>query len=119
MRFVEFWHALTGHDPQWLYFDSQLVPYTALARVHQRRIWFVTIRRRGPALLRRLQALPPTAWHPAVSAIPQRRHPHVRYGAETTTLRGYAGAIRQVAGDGLGHPHTHQAKHTQEAPMAL
>lgn len=26
MRFVEFWHAITGHDPQWLYFDSKLVP---------------------------------------------------------------------------------------------
>jgi hypothetical protein len=26
MRFVEFWHAVTGHDPQWLYFDSKLVP---------------------------------------------------------------------------------------------
>ena len=27
MRFVEFWHGLTGHDPQWLYFDSKVVPY--------------------------------------------------------------------------------------------
>lgn len=26
MRFVEFWHEVTGHDPQWLYFDSKLVP---------------------------------------------------------------------------------------------
>jgi hypothetical protein len=26
MRIVEFWHGLTGRDPQWLYFDSQLVP---------------------------------------------------------------------------------------------
>ena len=24
MRFVEFWQGLTGHDPQWLYFDSKL-----------------------------------------------------------------------------------------------
>jgi hypothetical protein len=35
MRFVEFWHAITGHDPQWLYFDSKLVPYAALSRVKQ------------------------------------------------------------------------------------
>jgi hypothetical protein len=26
LRFLEFWHAITGHDPQWLYFDSKLVP---------------------------------------------------------------------------------------------
>jgi hypothetical protein len=104
MRFVEFWHAITGHDPQWLYFDSRLVPYAELSRVNQRRIWFVTIRRRGAALLRRLQALPPTAWHQAVIDIPKRRHQHIRYVDETTRLRGYAGPIRQVAVDGLGHP---------------
>jgi len=26
MRFVEFWHAVTGHDPQGLYVDSKLAP---------------------------------------------------------------------------------------------
>ena len=36
--------------------------------------------------------------------IPKRRHQQVRYVDETTTLRGYTGAIRQVAVDGLGHP---------------
>jgi hypothetical protein len=49
-RFVEFWHAIAGHDPQWLYFDSKLVPYAELSRVNQRGIWFVTLRRRGAAL---------------------------------------------------------------------
>ena len=34
MRFVEFWHTITGHDPQWLYFDSKLVPYAELSRVN-------------------------------------------------------------------------------------
>ena len=59
---VECWQASTGHDPPWLYFDTTLGPYAALSRLNQRRIWFVTMRRRGAALLRRLQALPPTAW---------------------------------------------------------
>jgi hypothetical protein len=49
MRFVEFWHAIAGHDPQWLYGDSKLVPSSELSRVNQRGIWFVTIRRRGAA----------------------------------------------------------------------
>ena len=44
------------------------------------------------------------AWHPAVLAIPKRRHQHIRYVEETTRRRGYAGPIRQVAVDGLGHP---------------
>jgi len=57
MRFVEFWHAVTGQDPRWLYFDSKVVPYTELDRINRRPICFITIRRRGSAVLRRLVAL--------------------------------------------------------------
>lgn len=56
MRFVEFWHALTGTDPQWLYFDSKLTSYEELSRLNQRQLSFVTIRRRGAAVVRRLRA---------------------------------------------------------------
>jgi hypothetical protein len=102
MHFIEFWHAITGRDPQWLYFDSRLAPYPELSRVNQRRIWFVTIRRRGTAILRRLHALPAHTWRRAVLDIPKRRHQHVRYVDETVTLRGYDGPIRQLAIDGFG-----------------
>jgi hypothetical protein len=102
MQFVDFWQGVTGHDPQWLYFDSRLAPYTELARADARHIWFVTIRRRGAAILRRLRALPAAAWHRAVIDIPKRRHKEVRYHDEATRLRDYPGAVRQVAVTGLG-----------------
>jgi hypothetical protein len=102
MQFVEFWHGVTGRDPQWLYFDSRLVPYAELARLNARPIWFVTIRRRGAALLRRLRALPASAWHPAVIDIPKRRHKNIRYHDEETRLRDYPEGVRQVAVTGLG-----------------
>jgi hypothetical protein len=38
MRFVEFWQGLTGHDPEWLYFDSEVVPYPELSRLNRRGI---------------------------------------------------------------------------------
>jgi hypothetical protein len=101
-RFVEFWHTMAGRAPQWLSFDSKLAPYPELSRGNQRRMGFVTIRRRGAAVLRRLQALPAQAWRRAVLDIPKRRHQHVRYVDETVTLRGYNGPIRQLAVDGLG-----------------
>jgi hypothetical protein len=103
MRFVEFWHEVTGRDPQWLYFDSKLVPYAELARVQARRIWFVTIRRRGAAILRRLRALPAADWRRAVIDIPKRRHKNIRYHDETVRLRDYPEGMRQVAVTGLGH----------------
>jgi hypothetical protein len=102
MRFVEFWHAVTGHDPQWLYFDSRLVPYAELARVNERGICFVTIRRRGAAILRRLRALPAGDWQRAVIDIPKRRHQNIRYVDESVRLRGYPGSLRQLAVTGLG-----------------
>jgi hypothetical protein len=102
LRFVEFWQALTGHDPQWLYFDSKLVPYAELAKLTARKIWFVTIRRRGAAILRRLRALPAQDWHRAVIDIPKRRHKNIRYLDETIRLRDYPGSIRQLAVAGLG-----------------
>ena len=102
MRFVEFWQTVTGHDPQWLYFDSKLVPYAELTRLNERHISFITIRRRGTAILRRLRTLPEAAWHRAVIDIPKRRHKNIRYVDETTRLRDYPRPIRQVAVMGLG-----------------
>jgi hypothetical protein len=103
LRFVDFWHGLTGSDPQWLYFDSKLVPYAELSRVNERGIWFITIRRRGGSLMRRLKGLPASAWQGAVIDTPKRCHQHIRYVDELVRLRDYVGPVRQLAVDGLGH----------------
>jgi hypothetical protein len=103
MRFVEFWHGLTGSDPPWLYFDSKLVPYAERSRVNERGIWFVTIRRRGGSLRRRLRGLPAGAWHRAVMDTPKRCHQDIRYVDERVRLRDYAGPVRQLAVGGRGH----------------
>jgi hypothetical protein len=102
MRFVEFWHAITGQDPRWLYFDSKVVPYPELSRIGRRGIHFVTIRKRGAAVIRRLRVLPSSAWRGAVIDTPKRCHQHVRYIDEQIKLPGYEDPIRQLAVDGLG-----------------
>jgi hypothetical protein len=102
LRFVEFWRELTGSDPQWLYIDSKVMTYPELATLHRRGIWFVTIRRRGAAILRRLRQLPSSAWQKAVIDTPKRCHQHIRYVDERVRLPGYAGEIRQLAVTGLG-----------------
>jgi hypothetical protein len=103
MRFVEFWKELTGSDPSWLYFDSKVTTYPELDRLNQRGINFVTIRRRGASVLRRLERLPRSAWQRAVIDTPKRCHQQLRYVDETVRLAGYSGPIRQVAIDGLGN----------------
>jgi hypothetical protein len=102
MRFVDFWHDLIDQDPQWLYFDSKVVPYSELAKIARRQIGFVTIRRRGAAILRRLDAGPARAWRRAVIDIPKRRHKNIRYLDETVKIRDYPEKLRQVAVAGLG-----------------
>lgn len=102
LRFVDFWHHLTGQDPSWLYFDSKLATYSELSQLNRRGISFVTIRRRGAALLRRLEALPAADWQRTVLDVPKRRHKAVRFVDETVTLSDYEGPLRQIAVQGLG-----------------
>ncbi len=103
VRFIDYWRKLMGRNPQWLYFDSKLTTYAELSRITRRKnISFVTIRRRGSAILRRLAKLPPDDWKSAVIDIPRRRHKHIRYVDERITLRDYGGTIRQLAVKGLG-----------------
>jgi hypothetical protein len=102
MRFVEFWHALAGKYPEWLYFDSKVVDYAELDRVNRLGISFVTIRRRGAAILRRLATIPASSWSRAVIDTPKRRHQHICYRDERVRLRGLDQPVRQVAVTGLG-----------------
>ncbi|MBV8429654.1 MAG: hypothetical protein JO244_00710 [Solirubrobacterales bacterium] len=102
MRFVDFWHELTGSDPAWLYIDSRVMTYAELSRLNHRGIWFVTIRRRGAGILRRLGRLPAAAWQKAVIDTPKRCHQHIRYVDERVRLPGYEGEVRQLAVSGLG-----------------
>lgn len=103
MRFVEYWNELSGSDPTWLYFDSKVTTYPELDRLQQRGISFVTIRRRGESVVRRLRRLPSSAWTGAVIDTPKRFHQQIRYVDEQVRLPGYGGTVRQVAIDGLGN----------------
>jgi hypothetical protein len=102
LRFVDFWRQLMGKNPQWLYFDSKLTTYEELSRLNEQQVWFVTIRRRGVSLLRRLEALPAAAWQKAVIDIPKRRHQQVQYVDERIRIPKYGAEARQIAVRGLG-----------------
>jgi hypothetical protein len=121
LQFVELWQELTGVHPQWLYVDSKVVPYPELAPLHPRGLWFVTIRRRGAAILRRLSALPASPWRQAVSDTPHRRHQRLRYLEETVHLPGSKGSLRQLAVTGLGRaqPTLFLSNNAQESARAL
>jgi hypothetical protein len=121
MRFVEFWRGVAGSDPKWLCFDSKVIDSPELSRVNRRGIRFVTIRRRGVAILRGLDRQPASAWKKAVIDIPKRCHAQVRHIEEAVRLRGYEGPIRQIAVTGLGRdrPTLFLSNDFEETPRAL
>jgi hypothetical protein len=89
-------------DPEWLYCDSKATNYPELSKLNQRGRWFITIRRRGAAILRPLQSLPANPWKHAVLDTAHRRHQPIRYVDERVNLPAYDGLIRQIAVTGLG-----------------
>jgi hypothetical protein len=102
LRFVDYWHDLTGQNPEWLYFDSKLTTYAELSELNARGVFFVTIRRRGSAILRRLRQTAKSAWTSATIDIPKRRNKRIHYLDESIQLDEYEGTLRQIVVTGLG-----------------
>jgi hypothetical protein len=122
IRFVDYWKDLTGKNPEWLYFDSKLTTYAELSELNSRNdVYFVTIRRRGSSILKRLRERPEKDWTSAVIDIPKRRQKRIRYVEEDVTLSDYEGTIRQIAVKGLGReqPTLFLTNHTDASPRDL
>ena len=101
-RFADYWHDLTGRYPEWLYFDSKMTTYDELSELNSRKINFVTIRRRGTGIVKRLLEHPVSEWTSTSIDIPKRRQKKIRYFAEDIKLDDYTGTIRQIAVTGFG-----------------
>lgn len=103
LEFVEFWQRTRGTPPPHLVFDSQLTTYAILERLCARSILFITLRRRGPALMRQLKELPAAAWKKMKLHGVSRRYRNVRYTEMSVVLRGLSRPLRQIAVCDLGH----------------
>jgi hypothetical protein len=95
--------------------------YEELSRLNQRGVHFVTIRRRGPSLIKRLRGLPASEWRRATLDGRGRKYQKVCYVDEQVRLRGYQGELRQVAVDGLGReqPTLLLSNHEEETARKL
>ena len=121
LHFAEYWKDLTGQFPEWLYFDSKLTTYAELSELNIRKIFFVTIRRRGTRLIDRLNLAPQSQWTSATIDIPKRRHKKIWYLDEMIRLGDYEGQLRQIAVTGLGRerPTLFLTNHLTESPREI
>jgi transposase len=104
VRFVDHWKQQRGEYPRRVLFDSRATTYPHLHELNERHVGFITIRRRGAAMLRRVGELPAGAWHHCQVTQAKGKRRSVRYLDERVELEGYQGKIRQLVFDGLGHP---------------
>jgi alkylated DNA nucleotide flippase Atl1 len=102
VRFAEHWKDQKGHYPALLLFDGRVTTYAELNALEQRHIGFITIRRRGSGMLRRLKNLQASAWQRCQVTQAKGQKRMISYLDEETSLDGYQGKVRQIIVRGLG-----------------
>jgi transposase len=102
-KFADYWKEQTGHYPARLLFDSRATTYAGLSQLTRRQVGFITIRRRGSALLARAGRLPADRWRGCQITQAKGRRRQVKYVDEAIELDGYEGPVRQLVVTGLGH----------------
>lgn len=102
-KFADYWKEQTGHYPARLLFDSRATTYAGLSRLTERKVGFITIRRRGSGMLTRADRLPTDRWQHCQITQAKGRRRQVRYVDESVRLESYEGTVRQLIVTGLGH----------------
>lgn len=102
-EFVAFWKRIARSVSATLVFDSRFTNYRQLAKLDQKGIRFITLRRRGATLIRRAEALPASAWTRVTIDHPKRKFRRPLVHESRVRLPGYLTTIRQIIMRGNGH----------------
>jgi transposase len=102
-KFADYWKEQTGHYPARFLFDSRATTYAGLSQLTERGVGFITIRRRGPGMLARVERLPADRWQHCQITQAKGKRRQVQYVDEWVRLDGYEGLVRQLIVTGLGH----------------
>ena len=104
IAFADYWQKLSGSDPGLLVFDSKLTTYKVLSELTQRGIRWLTLRERGPKLIRDLEALPDSEWKRVrIDRRGRYREPEIH--DELIRIKGIDGPVRQLAVRNIGREH--------------
>jgi hypothetical protein len=100
--FTDYWKEQTGAYPQEVFFDSRVTTYEHLAELEKRQVGFTTIRRRGCAMLRRVEQMADSVWSSCQLSQAKGAKRQIQYVDEEVELAGYGGKLRQLIVRGLG-----------------
>lgn len=99
--FITCWRQVWRGTLPTLVFDSRFTSYQKLAELHAAGITFITLRRRGADLLRKVESL--DGWQRIHIPHAKRKYPNPEVHDSYITLRGYGGDLRQLIVRGNGH----------------
>ncbi len=101
IAFADYWRHATGSDPGPLVFDSQLTNHAVLDELTARGLTWLTLRKRGQAILDQLAALPASAWTTyRIDRSGRYRHPQMH--EEMVAIKGISNRVRQIAVRNIG-----------------
>jgi len=103
LEFVSFWRKIAKSVAPTLVFDSRFTSYAQLARLDQQQIRFITLRRRGPELIRNAEAQPHSAWVQVTIPHEKRKYPRPWVLESRISLRNCPRQWRQIIMRGTGH----------------
>jgi transposase len=101
IAFADYWQNVSGTDPGLLVFDSKLTTYKVLSELTERGIRWLTLRERGPKLMRELAALPASEWKTVrVERSGRYRAPQIH--DQLIKIKDLEGPVRQLAVRNIG-----------------
>jgi transposase len=102
IEFCDHWRQVSGADPKMLIMDQKVTTQDILGELDQRKVKFVTLRMRSPALIRHINSLQPRDFKTITL---DRPGPHNRpkvHEDPAVKLTSYPGTVRQLIVTGLG-----------------
>jgi len=102
VQFVQFWKRVRRSMVPTLVFDSQFTTYPKLAELDAMNVKFITLRRRGKALLEEVEE-EGGEWKRVHIPHPKRKFPNPEVRESFITVKGYPKELRQIVMRGNGH----------------
>jgi Transposase DDE domain len=102
LEFVDFWKAASTQPLKCLIFDSKFTTYQNLSKINQDGIRFITLRRKGQQLIKRVERLPKADWQTVRLDSLTRKYTKLNAHDSRIRLRDYQGELRQVIITGHG-----------------
>jgi hypothetical protein len=100
LSFLSFWKSVHRKIQPTLVFDSRFTTYEKLSQLADHDVNFITLRRRGRALLRETEKI--KDWQRINIPHDKRKFPNPLIHESSVSLRGYEGEVRQIIVRGLG-----------------